>query len=96
MPLPPTRARRALVLPALFAVFRGSTGDIRLNSPVAGLAPAPGVAGYWMVAADGGIFAFGGAAFLRLGRRPGAGHTGGRYDPNGQGRRLGSSPPTAR
>ena len=47
------------------AVFRGSTGSIRLNSPVVGMAatPSPLVAGYWLVAADGGVFAFGDARF---------------------------------
>jgi hypothetical protein len=31
--------------------------------PVVGMAPAPGDGGYWLVAADGGIFAFGAATF---------------------------------
>ncbi len=40
------------------AEFSGSTGDIRLNSPVVGMAPDPDGKGYWLVAADGGVFAF--------------------------------------
>ncbi|MFP5377431.1 MAG: FG-GAP-like repeat-containing protein, partial [Acidimicrobiia bacterium] len=46
------------------APFLGSTGAIRLNSPIVGMAPTPGGGGYWLVAADGGIFAFGDARFL--------------------------------
>ncbi len=45
------------------APFYGSTGAIRLNSPMVGMASTPSGAGYWLVAADGGIFAFGAAAF---------------------------------
>jgi hypothetical protein len=52
------------------AVFAGSTGSLRLSSPVIGLTAAPRGLGYWLVAADGGIFSFGDAAF--------AGSTGGR------------------
>jgi hypothetical protein len=43
--------------------FCGSTGSLRLNAPVVGVAMAPNAGGYWEVAADGGIFAFGGARF---------------------------------
>jgi subtilase family serine protease len=43
--------------------FYGSTGGIRLNQPVVGMAPTPSAHGYWEVASDGGIFAFGDAAF---------------------------------
>jgi Tol biopolymer transport system component len=45
------------------AGFYGSTGDIRLNKPIVGMAPTPTGRGYWFVAADGGIFSFGDAAF---------------------------------
>ena len=45
------------------AVFRGSTGALRLNSPVVGMAATPSGRGYWLVAADGGVFSFGDAAF---------------------------------
>ena len=62
------------------AYFLGSTGCLTLNQPIVGLAASPdttdvgtGTAchsgpespgGYWMVASDGGIFAFGNAPFL--------------------------------
>ncbi len=45
------------------AHFYGSTGSIRLNQPVVGLAPTPDHRGYWLVASDGGVFAFGDAGF---------------------------------
>ncbi|MBW3651222.1 MAG: hypothetical protein KY458_11710, partial [Actinobacteria bacterium] len=43
--------------------FFGSAGDIRLNSPVVGMSSSPTGHGYWLTAADGGIFAFGNAEF---------------------------------
>jgi Tol biopolymer transport system component/ribosomal protein L24E len=43
--------------------FFGSTGNLKLNQPIVGMAPSPTGRGYWFVAADGGIFAFGDAAF---------------------------------
>ena len=43
------------------AGFFGSTGGVRLNSPVVKLAATPTGDGYWLVAADGGIFSFGDA-----------------------------------
>jgi len=45
------------------AGFYGSTGSMRLNKPVVGLAPTPDHRGYWLVASDGGVFAFGDAGF---------------------------------
>ncbi len=45
------------------AGFYGSTGSMRLNKPVVGLAPTPDHLGYWLVASDGGVFAFGDASF---------------------------------
>ena len=45
------------------APFLGSTGDIRLNQPIVGMAGAANRGGYRFVARDGGIFAFGGASF---------------------------------
>ena len=45
------------------AGFYGSTGDLVLNRPIVGMAATPDGRGYWLVAADGGIFAFGDAAF---------------------------------
>lgn len=46
------------------ARFWGSTGAIRLNQPIVGMATTPDGFGYWMVASDGGIFSFGNAAFF--------------------------------
>jgi len=43
--------------------FFGSMGGRHLNKPVVGIAAAPGELGYWEVASDGGVFAFGSAAF---------------------------------
>ena len=36
---------------------------MHLNEPVVGMAPTRAAGGYWLVASDGGIFAFGDAAF---------------------------------
>jgi hypothetical protein len=46
------------------AVFSGSTGSIRLNQPIVGMAPKRSTGGYWMVASDGGIFNYGDAGFF--------------------------------
>ena len=46
------------------ARFLGSTGNIRLNRPMVGMAATPSGNGYWLVASDGGIFSFGDARFL--------------------------------
>jgi hypothetical protein len=40
------------------ALFAGSTGAIKLNKPIVGMAADPDKKGYWFVASDGGIFAF--------------------------------------
>ncbi|MCA1843563.1 MAG: fibronectin type III domain-containing protein, partial [Actinobacteria bacterium] len=45
------------------ASFQGSTGTLRLNRPIVGMAATPSGQGYWLVASDGGIFAFGDAGF---------------------------------
>ena len=45
------------------AQFHGSTGGMRLNQPIVGMAATPTGKGYWLVATDGGIFAFGDAGF---------------------------------
>ncbi len=46
------------------ANFRGSTGAMKLNQPIVGMAPTYTGDGYWMVASDGGIFSFGDASFF--------------------------------
>jgi ribosomal protein L24E len=46
------------------ASFAGSTGNMKLNQPIVGMAPTPTGHGYWFVAADGGIFSFGDAYFF--------------------------------
>ena len=43
--------------------FCGSTGGIRINQPVVGIANTADAGGYWTVARDGGIFTFGDATF---------------------------------
>ena len=45
------------------AQFYGSTGSIKLNKPVVGMAATSSGNGYWLVASDGGIFAYGDAQF---------------------------------
>jgi hypothetical protein len=45
------------------AKFFGSTGAIRLSSPIVGMTSTPSGQGYWFVAADSGIFSFGDARF---------------------------------
>jgi len=38
-------------------------GATRLNRPIVGMATTQDAGGYWLVAADGGIFSFGDANF---------------------------------
>ena len=45
------------------AQFHGSTGGMRLNKPVVGMAATHDAGGYWEVATDGGVFSFGDAHF---------------------------------
>ena len=45
------------------AAFQGSIGSHTLNRPIVGMAATSTGAGYWLVAADGGIFGFN-AAYL--------------------------------
>jgi sugar lactone lactonase YvrE len=45
------------------AGFYGSTGNLKLNKPIVGLARTPDAKGYWLVASDGGVFSFGDAPF---------------------------------
>ncbi|HEY0397008.1 MAG TPA: sulfatase, partial [Acidimicrobiia bacterium] len=46
------------------AGFFGSTGAVKLNLAIVGMAATPTGKGYWLVASDGGIFAFGDAGFF--------------------------------
>jgi hypothetical protein len=46
------------------AGFFGSTGGMRLNRPIVGMASTPDGRGYWLVASDGGVFGFGDAGFF--------------------------------
>ena len=51
--------------------FMGSMGGRPLDAPVVGMAAAPTGGGYWLVAADGGIFTFGNAGFFgSMGGKP--------------------------
>ena len=56
------------------AVDHGSTGNLTLNRPIVDIAATATSAGYWLLAADGGVFSFGNAQFhgstggLRLNR----------------------------
>jgi hypothetical protein len=56
----------ALAAPAAAddASFHGSLGATPLNSPIVGMAATPSGDGYWLVAADGGVFTFGDAEFF--------------------------------
>src|SRR4051794_23963351 len=46
------------------APFAGSTGNIKLNAPIVGMAGNPDGTGYLLAASDGGVFAFGRTSFL--------------------------------
>ncbi|MEO6121605.1 MAG: hypothetical protein ABIW46_06520, partial [Acidimicrobiales bacterium] len=46
------------------ARFAGSTGAITLAQPVVDMSATPSGHGYWLVARDGGVFAFGDARYL--------------------------------
>ncbi len=46
------------------AVFKGSTGDIKLNKPAVAMLVNPTGSGYWIMASDGGVFTFGAVPFL--------------------------------
>ena len=47
-----------------FAAYHGSAADLTLVAPIAGIVPTPSNDGYWLVAVDGGVFAYGDAPFL--------------------------------
>jgi hypothetical protein len=50
-------------IPGLGLGPAGSTGGKHLNAPIVGMVPSFNGRGYFMVAADGGVFAFGDATF---------------------------------
>jgi hypothetical protein len=52
------------------ASFLGSTGSLRLNRPIVGMADDPKTGGYWLVATDGGVFSFGAPFFGSAGGLP--------------------------
>ncbi len=58
-------------IPGLGIAPAGSTAPHRLNAPIVAIVPSVDGRGYFMVAADGGVFAFGDAAFA--GSCPGIG-----------------------
>ena len=45
----------------------GDLGDVDLAAPVVGMAATPSGGGYWLVASDGGVFAFGDARYFGSG-----------------------------
>ena len=54
----------ALYQPVPFGALPSfDTSDVAYDFPVVGMAATPGGGGYWMVAADGGVFSFGNAQF---------------------------------
>jgi hypothetical protein len=62
------------------ALFHGSTGNLKLQRPVVGIAPTADNDGYWLVASDGGVFALNAGFF---GSIPGLGlHPAGSGMPN--------------
>ena len=54
-----------------FLTYLGDLSATNLNRPIVGMAVTPDGGGYWLVAADGGIFAYGDAVFHgSMGGRP--------------------------
>ena len=61
----------AALLASLMAAAGPSAAQVVSNAEVVGLAPTPDGGGYWMFAADGGVFTFGNARFFgSMGARP--------------------------
>jgi hypothetical protein len=48
---------------SFFAPFYGSAAGLSLKAPIVGMALTPDQGGYWLVGADGGVFAFGDAGY---------------------------------
>jgi hypothetical protein len=59
-----TSASSEAAMRAALAGFGVAQGHVVLNKPAVGMASTPDGGGYWLVASDGGIFAFGDAPFL--------------------------------
>ena len=54
-----------------YLTYLGALGATMLNAPIVGMATTPDGGGYWMVAADGGVFAYGDAGFYgSMGAKP--------------------------
>ena len=45
------------------SIVHGSLAGVHLNAPIIGIAALPGGNGYWLLASDGGVFAYGAAQF---------------------------------
>jgi hypothetical protein len=61
----------------------GLSGSHPLAAPIVGIAPTPDGGGYWLIGADGGVFAFGDAPFIgsAVPDHPSAQVVGGAFDP---------------
>ena len=55
--------RAGAVLPFGYATYEGSLRYSSSGAPVVGMAAAGDGKGYWLVGADGGVFAFGDAPY---------------------------------
>src|SRR4051812_50161595 len=51
------------------AQFLGSTGAMKLNAPIVGMAATPFPEGYWLVAEEGGVFPCRSRRVFRAGRQ---------------------------
>src|SRR4051794_18912586 len=61
----------AIAVSVLLLIPPAARAAVTSNAPVAGLASTPDGKGYWQIASDGGIFAFGDAQFYgSMGGKP--------------------------